>query len=69
MAGVVGPDSFPVRDPRSGAQKSGRVLNPVRYSEMGGLDGPGKWPKGNEMRVEKPTGQKSTHATTRKNVE
>jgi hypothetical protein len=68
VAGIVGPDQFPIRDPKSAAQKNGRILNPVRYVEMG-FDSASKWPKGNEMRVEKPTGQTSTHATTNKNQE
>ena len=41
--GVVGPESFPIRDPRTKSMSNGRMLNPARYNEMGGLDGPSKW--------------------------
>ena len=53
--GIVAPDRFPVRDPKTRPQRVGRIVNPVGYAEVGGLDGPGKWPKGNEMKVEAPT--------------
>jgi hypothetical protein len=41
--GVMGPESFPIRDPRSKSLNNGRMLNPARFMEMGGLDAPGKW--------------------------
>ncbi len=41
--GVTAPDRFPIRDPKTRPQKVGRIVNPVGYPEMGGLDGPGKW--------------------------
>lgn len=79
--GLLGPDSFPIRDPRSPKQINGRIINPPRYAEFGGLDGPGKWPKANDaprrrtdsdftnaaFAVKKPTGLKASHATTNRN--
>ena len=62
--GIVQPDAFPVRDPRDPKQNHGRIVNPVRYIEMGGLDGPGKMPKGNEMKVEAPTRVKAAKDAT-----
>ena len=53
--GIVAPDRFPIRDPKDPKQNNGRMVNPVRYAEVGGLTGPGVWPKGNEMKVEAPT--------------
>lgn len=53
--GLVGPQSFPVRNPKDKNQRQGRILNGPRYMELGNLSGPGKWPRGNEMRVESPT--------------
>ena len=41
--GVMGPASFPIRDPRDKSMSVGRILNPPRFMERGGLDGPGKW--------------------------
>ena len=59
MPGIVGPANFPIRHPEDPKQTNGRNVNPVRYIECGGLDGPGKWGAGsakkNDMKVEKPT--------------
>lgn len=73
--GLVSPDSFPIRDPRSKEMTTGRIANPPRYSEIGGLDSPGKWHKdyklfaqaegGNKFRVERPTSVKSAHPSER----
>ena len=41
--GVMGPASFPIRDPRDKSMSQGRTLNPPRYMGRGGLSGPGKW--------------------------
>ena len=41
--GVMGPASFPIRDPRDKSMSQGRILNPPRYMERGGMTGPGKW--------------------------
>ena len=80
--GIVGPDNFPVRDPRDPKQVHGRMVNPPRFNELGGLRGPGKWPKGDStigasartdpsfsgpMKVEKPTRVRGAHATTNRN--
>lgn len=77
--GLVSPDSFPVRDPRDKSQQNGRIVNPPRYYECGGLSGPQVWfrdpspegftqsPQENRMRVEKPTSVKSVHKSSREN--
>lgn len=41
--GVMGPESFPIRKPTEASLNHGRMMNPPRYVEMGGLDAPGKW--------------------------
>ena len=66
MPGIVRPEKFPIRDPKSRPQKVGRIVNPIGFPEMGGLDGPGKWGKGNTMAVEKPTGVKGMKPATKK---
>lgn len=45
MPGIVAPDRFPIRDPRSPAMKVGRNANPPRFPEVGGAKGPGIWNK------------------------
>ena len=66
--GIVGPGSFPIRDPKDPNQSNGRNVNPVRYPEIGGLDSAGKWTgsggKKNDMRVEKPTSVRAAKPTT-----
>jgi hypothetical protein len=69
MPGIVAPDHYPIRRPTDAEQVNGRMVNPVRYPELGGLSGPGKWGKGNTMRVEKPTSVKVSHSSTGKNRE
>ena len=75
--GLVSPDRFPTRDPMDKSQTHGRIINPPRYFELGGLSGPGIWTKGprpegfsqspqsNVARVEKPTSVKSAHKSGR----
>jgi len=41
--GIMGPMSFPIRNPMDKKLDNGRIANPPRYLELGGLDGPGKW--------------------------
>jgi len=43
--GIVGPDSYPVRDPRDPKQTVGRLVNFPRYTLFGGFDGAGRWNK------------------------
>lgn len=69
MAGLMAPDGFPVRDPKSRPKNVGRVVNPVGWPEMGGLTSAGKWPGGNSMEVEKPTRVRAAHSSARKNQE
>ncbi len=77
MAGLLAPDSFPIRDPRDPKLPNGRIMNPPRYMEMGGLAKPGVWfndfgnfqqsPQTNaHMAVPKPTGIKVSHSSTGK---
>lgn len=66
MAGLVAPGSYPIRDPKDKAVKHGRITNPVRYPEIGGMTGPGKWgDKANPFAVEKPTGVRTARAADR----
>jgi hypothetical protein len=69
MAGIMAPDRFPIRNPEDPNQVNGRVVNPVRYQEMGGLTGERKWASGNQMAVEKPTRVRAAHSSTNRNVE
>lgn len=64
--GVTQPGDFPIRHPSDQGLVNGRIVNSPHYAEMGGLDGPSKWPKGNEMRVEKPTGVRGATASSEK---
>ena len=64
MPGIQAPQEFPIRKPTDPKQQNGRVLNPVRYQEMGGMSGPGKWAKGNTMHVEKPTKLSESKSST-----
>jgi hypothetical protein len=41
--GIVGPGSFPIRKPTEASLNHGRMANPPRYLEFGGLDKPSKW--------------------------
>ena len=64
--GFVGPQNFPIRDPRDNSQVNGRNVNPPRYNKMpGGLmraAGYGKevqdggTDRGNIAKVQAPTG-------------
>ena len=50
---IFPPKSDKTRDPRDKKQANGKIFNPVRYPEIGGLSGPGKIKK-NIFPVEKP---------------
>jgi hypothetical protein len=41
--GIMGPASYPIRNPMDKKLDNGRMANPPRYLEFGGLDGPGKF--------------------------
>lgn len=69
MPGIVAPDRFPIRDPKDPNQVQGRVVNPVRFQEIGGLTGSSKWAGGNQMSVEKPTKVRAAHGSTGKNTD
>lgn len=43
MPGLVGPSNYPIRQVTDPKQTNGRIVNPVRYLEMGGFDSAGKW--------------------------
>ena len=66
MPGIVAPQEFPIRKPTDANQVNGRVVNAVRFPEIGGLTGSGKWAKGNSMHVEKPTRVNATHSSKNK---
>lgn len=48
------PRRAPMRTPTSNEKVNGRIHNPPRYPEIGGLTGPGKAFKNNVMKVRKP---------------
>jgi len=64
MHGLQAPMEFPIRKATDAKQVNGRVVNSVRYMEMGGASGPGKWGKGNTMKVEKPTNVSESKSST-----
>lgn len=71
-SGLVAPDNFSIRKPTESSQKHGRVVNPVRYYEIGGADKPSIWSKDvtpssqsaqkNVAAVEKATSTKGAHS-------
>lgn len=65
--GIVAPDHFPVRQPTDANQVNGRIVNSVRYMELGGLSSASKYPRGNAMRVERATSVRAAHGSTNKN--
>lgn len=75
--GIVGPDAFPIRDPRQKGQVLGRCVNPPRYQVVGGMDGPTKWDtenaqdtgsRVNMFPVQKPTNVRGAHSTAERKV-
>ena len=69
MPGLVGPERFPIRQPDSEDRVVGRMVNPVRYPEIGGFAGPSRWyggddSKKNSFAVEKPTSVRAARKTT-----
>ncbi len=77
MPGVVSPDRYPIRDPRDVKMQVGRIANPPRMIEVGGLDKQARWAKEytttdqsggdrNAFPIEGggPTSVKSTHDAT-----
>ncbi len=75
--GLLSPDSFPIRQPTDKTMLHGKVANPPRYDEAGGLYGSHVWfkearpntfaqmPQANIARVEKATSEKSGHKSAR----
>lgn len=43
MAGIMAPESYPIRDPRDRKMNVGRVANPPRMVDMGGLSNQNQW--------------------------
>lgn len=43
-----------LRDPLTNSQMNGNIMNPPRYAELGGLDGPRGSVKRNTMSIVKP---------------
>lgn len=44
------------RDPQDNSRQNGRVINPPRYAQFGGLSGASKALTGNNMKIVKPGG-------------
>jgi len=45
--GIVAPEIYPIRDPRDKQQLVGRIMNPPRFMEVGGLGNAGRWNEDN----------------------
>lgn len=71
MPGIVGPERFPIRDPKTGEQVNGRNVNPVGYPDMGGLTSASKWTETarERMRLEKPTSVRAAKSTKGTNAD
>lgn len=69
MAGIMAPNNYPVRNPKTRPQMVGRIVNPVGFPDMGGLTSASRWPNGNRMRVERPTGVRGAHKSSSKDQE
>lgn len=77
--GLLSPDNFPIRQPTEKKMSHGKVANPPRYDEAGGMYGSHVWfmearpnafaqsPQSNIARVEKATSEKSGHKSSREN--
>lgn len=65
MAGLVRPRSYPIRDIKSNNQEAGMIYQQKRFTDHGGLSGPGKWPKGNPFSVEAPTKLRTAETSNR----
>lgn len=64
MAGLMAPNNFPIRNPKTRPQMNGRVVNQVGYPNIGGMTSSSRWPGENSMRVERPTAVKAGHKAT-----
>ena len=70
-SGIVAPNAFPIRKPTDAKQHHGRVVNPVRFYEVGGGKGPQIWnvdnspdsqsPQKSVAPVERATSTKGAH--------
>ena len=58
MAEYLKPATRGRRDPTSNAKQNGRIMNPPRFAELGGLTGPSKAVSRNGMSIVKPGGAK-----------
>jgi hypothetical protein len=56
MGDLFKPTTAGIRRPTDNARVNGRVVNPPRFANMGGLDSPGKALTGNNIQIVKPGG-------------
>lgn len=56
MAEIFKPSSTGMRKPTDNKRENGRIINPPRFAELGGLDSSGKAMTGNNIRIVKPGG-------------
>lgn len=54
MGDLFKPSSTGMRGPTDNKRENGRVINPPRFAELGGLTGPSKVYTGNNIRIRKP---------------
>jgi len=53
--GLFAPREAPIRQPTSDAQVNGRIINPPRYAQLGGLTAAGKvGPTATQYKISKP---------------
>lgn len=57
----LGPNAGTLRDPTSNAKEHGRMRNPPRYAEIGGLSSAGKAIFKNGANLSKPGGETSAN--------
>jgi len=77
--GLVSPDNYPIRMPTDKSLVNGRIANPPRFYEIGGIASQAVWfkeggthawsqsPQANIAKVEKPTSVKSASKRSREN--
>lgn len=50
------PNATGMRRPTDNARVNGRIINPPRFAQLGGLTGPSKALEGNNIKITKPGG-------------
>ncbi|MBV8648469.1 hypothetical protein [Paludibacterium sp.] len=56
MSEIFKPSSTGMRRPTDNKRENGRIINPPRFAELGGLGDASKTMTGNNIRIQKPGG-------------